>query len=134
MKNILLFLFFLSSYHRLKASNILYQMSVESVCSLVLLAMNLYSCFGHSAIRIQDKKYDIDLVFNYGTFDFNKPNFYVNFLKGILIYSLGVDDYESFKSNYIYEERGIAEQVLRLDSIQKLRLVNFLMNNASSRK
>jgi hypothetical protein len=85
----------------------------------------LYSCFGHSAIRIQDKKYDIDLVFNYGTFDFNKPNFYVNFLKGILIYSLGVDDYESFKSNYIYEERGIAEQVLRLDFYSKASSCQF---------
>ena len=111
------------------------QYPISSECRVSLLTCTpgdeLYSCFGHSAIRIQDKKYEVDLVFNYGTFDFNKPNFYVNFLKGVLIYSLGVDEYESFKSNYIYEERGIAEQVLRLDSLQKLRLVNFLMNNAT---
>jgi hypothetical protein len=130
MKNVILFLFIvLSSIAKGQ------QYPISNECRVSLLTCTpgdeLYSCFGHSAIRIQDKKYDVDLVFNYGTFDFNKPNFYVNFLKGILIYSLGVDDFESFKSNYIYEERGIAEQVLRLDSMQKLRLVNFLMHNAT---
>lgn len=130
MKNLLLFLFI--SFTLIAKSQ---QYPISDECRVSLLTCTpgdeLYSCFGHSAIRVQDKKYDVDLVFNYGTFDFNKPDFYVNFLKGILIYSLGVDDYESFKNNYIYEERGIAEQVLRLDSVQKLRLVNFLMNNAT---
>ena len=36
----------------------------------------LYSTFGHSAIRIQDEVNGIDELYNYGTFDFRTPNFY----------------------------------------------------------
>ena len=40
----------------------------------------LYSAFGHSGIRYLDKKNNIDHFYNYGIFDFNQPNFYINFL------------------------------------------------------
>ncbi|MFO8021654.1 MAG: DUF4105 domain-containing protein, partial [Perlabentimonas sp.] len=36
----------------------------------------LYSIFGHSAIRVSDPVVGIDWVFNYGTFNFSDPNFY----------------------------------------------------------
>ena len=42
----------------------------------------LYSAFGHTGIRVTDYKNDFDVVFNYGTFDFDQPGFYTNFLKG----------------------------------------------------
>ena len=41
----------------------------------------LYSIFGHSAIRVKDSSIGVDWVFNYGTFDFSDPNFYPNFVK-----------------------------------------------------
>lgn len=90
----------------------------------------LYSSFGHSAYRVTDERYGIDVVFNYGTFDFNKPNFYTNFLKGIMIYSLSVEDYPSFERSYVYENRGVKELVLRLTVEQKSKLVQYLLNNA----
>lgn len=90
----------------------------------------LYSSFGHSAFRVTDDRYEIDAVFNYGTFDFNKPNFYSNFLKGIMIYSLSVEDYPSFERSYVYENRGVKELVLRLTISQKSKLVQYLLNNA----
>ena len=47
---------------------------------------SLSDSFGHSAIRVQDKSKNYDLVFNYGVYDFNDPNFYSNFIKGYLNY------------------------------------------------
>ena len=31
----------------------------------------LYTAFGHSALRVRDASIPIDLVFNYGTFNYN---------------------------------------------------------------
>ena len=41
---------------------------------------DLYSKFGHSAIRLSDPSNRIDLTYNYGTFDFDTPNFYPKFV------------------------------------------------------
>ena len=52
----------------------------------------LYSKFGHSALRIRDVSQGFDVIYNYGLFDFNAPNFYLNFVKGKLRYFLGKHD------------------------------------------
>jgi branched-subunit amino acid transport protein AzlD len=90
----------------------------------------LYSCFGHSAIRITSLRQGFDLVFNYGTFDFNQPNFYPNFVRGHMIYMLGVDHFEDFRQQYVYERRSIWEQELNLTDEDKVRVFDFLINNA----
>ncbi|MGB5383353.1 MAG: DUF4105 domain-containing protein, partial [Lutimonas sp.] len=48
----------------------------------------LYSTFGHSAFRILDPKRNLDKVYNYGTFNFETPNFYAKFVRGKLLYEL----------------------------------------------
>ena len=67
--------------------------------------------FGHSAFRVYDPEARIDYAFNYGVFDFNKPNFALNFALGNNLYMLGVHDYQHFKSSYIEDNRYIHEQV-----------------------
>ena len=37
----------------------------------------LYTTFGHTAIRIKDEASNLDVVYNYGAFDFNTDNFYL---------------------------------------------------------
>ncbi len=90
----------------------------------------LYSQFGHSAFRIQDHINHIDIVYNYGVFDFSKPNFYTNFVKGKLYYKLGYNSYYNFIRQYEYENRSVFEQTLNLTSDQREKLVAFLQNNA----
>ena len=90
----------------------------------------LYSCFGHSGIRVTDYKQGFDLVFNYGTFDFDQPNFYINFVRGHMIYMLGLDRFEDFRMQYVYEQRNIYEQELHLSDDDKARVFDFLVNNA----
>jgi hypothetical protein len=90
----------------------------------------LYSAFGHSAFRIQDTTLHMDDVYNYGVFDFNQPNFYLNFARGYSYYKLAVYDYKHFEYQYIYYDRYIHEQKLNLTRAQKQKLFDFLQWNA----
>jgi Domain of unknown function (DUF4105) len=90
----------------------------------------LYSAFGHSAIRVHDPVKGFDIAYNYGVFDFNQPNFYLNFTRGFLYYKLGIYDYPDFRDFYIKYNRYVHEQVLQLDSIQKQKVFSFLENNS----
>ena len=90
----------------------------------------LFEAFGHPAIRVYDPVNQIDDAFNYGVFDFNQPNFYLNFTKGYLNYKLDVWPYPYFQAAYIQENRSVREYVLNLSSDQKQEVFNFLATNA----
>lgn len=91
----------------------------------------LYSAFGHSAIRVMDPATGQDFVFNYGTFNFNTPNFYGKFAAGKLDYMLSVSSYADFIEDYYNQERGVREQVLNLSTQQAQFLVEYLQVNYS---
>ena len=86
----------------------------------------LYSAFGHSAIRVYDPENKIDRIYNYGVFDFNQPNFYLNFARGFLNYKLDTVDYPRFKYVYMYYNRSIHEQVLNFNQEEKQQFYDFL--------
>lgn len=90
----------------------------------------LYSVFGHSAIRVIDPQNDLDMVFNYGTFDFNTPNFYLKFVRGKLLYKVSAYPTRYFLPEYKEEGRAVFEQVLNLNTDQKQRFFEFLNHNA----
>lgn len=89
----------------------------------------LYSTFGHSAIRVKDPEQLFDLVFNYGTFDFNTPNFYLKFARGKLQYKLSIETFDNFQYSFKYENRSVVEQKLNLTYDQKQRLFQLLQEN-----
>ncbi|WGF92725.1 DUF4105 domain-containing protein [Aequorivita marisscotiae] len=90
----------------------------------------LYDKFGHSAFRIQDTLNEVDVVFNYGKFDFDTPNFYTKFAQGKLLYELGVNYYQPFYNSYVAQNRWIKEQTLNLNYAEKQAVSDFLWNNA----
>ena len=90
----------------------------------------LYTTFGHSAFRIYDPILGIDKIYNYGTFDFNAPNFYLNFAKGKLTYKLSEEDFRRFLWIYNYENRWVKGQTLNLEKSDVQAVFNFLENNA----
>lgn len=90
----------------------------------------LYSTFGHTAIRVQDAAKGIDEVYNYGTFQFG-PDFYYQFIKGRLDYFLSVETFTDFIYNYELEKRSVSQQVLRLTCAEKQRLYKALQVNAT---
>lgn len=89
----------------------------------------LYSTFGHTAIRVVDSASGTDEVYNYGTFEF-APDFYYKFVKGKLLYALSVEDFRDFRSLYQAESRSITEQELLLNCVQKEQLYAALRTNA----
>lgn len=90
----------------------------------------LYNAFGHSAFRVYDPILKLDKIYNYGTFDFNKPNFYLNFAKGKLTYQLSTTRYGYFLQQFNYENRWVKTQELDLDDIDVQAVYDFLENNA----
>lgn len=90
----------------------------------------IYSTFGHTAIRVTDPHTKTDLVYNYGTFDFEAPNFIYNFVKGKLEYFVSVSSFDEFMYVYEYEKRKVWEQELLLNEEQKKRISEFLQWNA----
>src|SRR5688500_1732759 len=89
----------------------------------------LYSLFGHSALRVTDAT-GLDIIFNYGTFDFDDPQFYVKFVKGKLLYFVSTERFSDFRRSYQYENRSIIEQDLHLTCEERQRLFDALRINA----
>lgn len=89
----------------------------------------LYSVFGHTAIRITDSIKQTDIVYNYGTFDFNDPDFYMKFTRGTLDYMLSAEYFNDFVQAYVYEKRTVTEQELLLTGQEKAAIVKALDEN-----
>jgi len=90
----------------------------------------LYAAFGHTAIRVHDPLNGVDDAYNYGVFDFNQPNFYLNYTRGLLYFKLGVYAYPDFRDYYIYYNRSVTEQVLNLNAQEKQAIYTYLEWNA----
>ena len=76
---------------------------------------SLVDAFGHTAIRVKDEELKNDVVFNFGVYDFNSPNFYSNFVKGRPEYKLAIQNYYNLTQNYVRQKRYIVEHQLNLD-------------------
>lgn len=89
----------------------------------------LYSVFGHNALRIIDSAAGTDIVYNYGTFDFNDPDFYTKFIRGKLLYFVSQVSFTDFLFEYQYFKRGVKEQVLHLSQHEKKKIQSDLFQN-----
>ena len=90
---------------------------------------DLYSKFGHSAIRLSDPSQGLDLSYNYGTFDFDTPNFYGKFVRGKLDYILSVDKTFPLLRYYQRTGREVIEQDLLLSPEEVQEVAAFLIEN-----
>lgn len=90
---------------------------------------DLYSAFGHSAFWVYDPTTGIDEVYNWGTFDFDTPNFYLLFLRGQLNYMLTITPLHHFLRSYRDKGRSVHEQVLNLTYQEKIGIYQFLLEN-----
>ena len=90
----------------------------------------VYSTFGHSAIRVFDPAQGVDRCYNYGTFQFDQPNFLLKFCRGKLLYFLDIESYRGFEYGNLADRRTMQEQYLQLDSTQRQRLFALLQENA----
>lgn len=92
----------------------------------------IYTNFGHIALRVHDKSTGSDLVFNWGIFDFGSSPvaFGLNYYKGILNYKLGIYPYRWAIEGYKAEKRKIWQDKFYLTRDQKEKLLTRLIENA----
>lgn len=79
----------------------------------------LYARYGHTALRVLDTENGIDIIFNYGIFNFNTDHFYWKFVRGETWYELGARPTRWFMLDYEEEHRPVYEQILNLTPEQK---------------
>jgi hypothetical protein len=129
MKKNYVFLFFLFLFTKSFYAQV--NLSVYSEVSIITAGpgTELYEAFGHSAIRIKDPVLRLDLIYNYGMFDFKAPNFYSNFTKGNLLYRLGRYKFEYFLAGYKRDKRWVKQQVLNLNQDERQAFFMYLENN-----
>lgn len=91
----------------------------------------IYSLFGHSALRIKNPINGQDLVVNWGLFEFSESQFQFgyDFAKGRLKYYLGIQLMSNFITEYRRSKRGIREQVLNLSNQEKYQIIQLLEEN-----
>jgi len=101
-----------------------FELTEQSRISILTVdpGQELYSIFGHTAIRVTDDELKIDRIYNFGTFDSNSPFFYVEFLRGDLNYFLSTSDYNTFFRNTVGENRRIVEQILDLSYPERSKI------------
>lgn len=114
------------------AQNRIPTLSQDAEISLLTIGPGpeLYDSFGHTALRVQDTKQRIDIVFNYGLFDFDTPNFYTKFARGKLLYRLAFEPFDNFLSKYIVQQRSVTSQTLLQNTEERQALFAFLLDNA----
>ena len=89
----------------------------------------IYSIFGHTAIRVYNPNTKVDAVVNYGLFDFNQESFVYRFVKGETDYMCGVENFGSFLYSYAWRGSGVKATVLDLTDVEKERIIRVLTND-----
>jgi len=109
-----------------------FQLSDKATVSIITCSPGneMYSVYGHSAIRVKDPRLNFDVVFNYGIFDFSSPNFLYRFCAGQTDYLLGAYRFETFLNEYRHDKRSVFEQELNLSAQEKQKIFDFLQWNA----
>ena len=84
----------------------------------------IYSLYGHTALRFKDlhENRQEDVVFNWGVFSFKAPFFVARFVFGLTDYELEIAPFEAFCRYYKRWGSSVTEQVLNLTSEEKLAL------------
>ena len=131
-KKIVLFIVFLSTTSYSFGQSI--ELSKNTQVSVITCGTGneSYSLFGHTAIRVSDTINGIDVVYNYGAFDFNTPNFVMKFIKGDLQYFAVAHSYPDFINQYQYEKRSVYEQELNMPLPLKQKLFDNLNTSLAS--
>lgn len=130
MKKNILLLFLLLTSVSLRAQYPL--LSKDAEISLLTVSPSedeVYTVYGHTALRVRDASKKLDTVFNYGIFDFSKPNFIYRFAKGETDYKLAAQYTRDFLIEYEMRGSEVTEQILDIDSAGKAQIWEALMIN-----
>lgn len=89
----------------------------------------IWSLYGHTAIRYEDKAHHTDLAINYGMFSFSQKNFIIKFVFGRTDYEMGIEPMSMFLMEYASQGRGVIQQTLNLTREEKMAITQALAEN-----
>ncbi len=89
----------------------------------------IYSLYGHTALRYHDLRSKQDWAFNYGVFNFKAPYFVLRFVFGLTDYELQAVPMSYFVEEYRRFGSEVKEQVLNLTPEEKAALYYALAEN-----
>ena len=90
----------------------------------------VWSYYGHSALRIQDKAHGSDVAVNWGMFSFRQGYFILRFVFGLTDYQIGIYPMTDFMAEYSAEGRWVRQQRLHLSREEKLKVLHAIEENA----
>ncbi len=90
----------------------------------------VWSYYGHTALRIQDKAHGSDVAVNWGMFSFKQDYFILRFVFGLTDYQIGIYPMDAFLAEYAAEGRWVYQQVIRLSRAEKLKILRAIEENA----
>ncbi len=86
--------------------------------------------FGHNAVRVKYPKNGPDLVYNFGTFQFDNPTLILDFLTGKFRYWLSVATFDRVLAHYVRANRDVVEQELNVGRPNAWNIAEKLRINA----
>lgn len=129
-KNIVMLLLFLTIAEILLGTDSIQSSNYQISLLTISPGTDVYSLFGHTAVRVKDLKSEDDITYNYGTFDFKTKNFLIKFLRGKLPYQLSRAPFYAFMYEYNETQRSVTEQILDISQEETRNIVSFLEDNA----
>lgn len=90
----------------------------------------VYSLYGHTAIRVVDKMNHQDIAANWGVFDSTSKNFVLRFTFGLTDYMLGIFPMNMVMDEYSFYGSRIYEQHINFTADEKRRFIAALQENA----
>ena len=89
----------------------------------------IYSLYGHTAIRVVDTEQNTDVAINWGVFDASQPNFVAKLVLGFTDYTMSIVPTEYFLREYEYYGSPVYQQRLNLTETEKARIMKALDEN-----
>lgn len=89
----------------------------------------VYSWWGHTALVVTDKKYNLSRFYNYGLFNFEQDRFFRNFAMGRLLFEVGSLPTQAALRHYRNENRSIRIQTFDMPARIKMKVALFLETN-----
>jgi len=127
VKQLLSFLLLLFTFSSVKSQT--YDNIRVSLLTVEPHSKAVWTIFGHTALRVSDPARNIDLVLNWGQFDFEKPNFILRFVEGKTDYFLVAPPFQYIIPSYASEGVTMIEQVLNIQDSEKEALLEALSIN-----
>ncbi len=90
----------------------------------------VWSYYGHSALRIQDKMHGSDVAVNWGMFSFRQNFFILRFVFGLTDYQIGIYPMTDFLAEYAAEGRWVRQQRINLSRDEKINILHAIEENA----